>query len=49
MFSNEPISAEDIERMIKTSALQPATPEDVARVSAHLVAGGWPLVDPPLD
>ena len=38
----------DIERMIKVSALQPALPEDVARVSARLAAGGWPLADPPL-
>jgi Protein of unknown function (DUF3349) len=44
----QPISAEDIERMIETSVLQPALPEDIARVSAHLVAGGWPLADPPL-
>jgi hypothetical protein len=49
IFNDEPVSAEDIERMIKTSVLQPALPEDVVRVSAHLAAGGWPLADPPLD
>jgi len=48
VVNDEPISAEDIERMIKTSVLQPALPEDIARVSAHLAAGGWPLADPPL-
>ena len=48
VFNDEPVTAEDIERMIKASALQPALPEDVARVSAHLAAGGWPLADPPL-
>jgi hypothetical protein len=49
MVNGEPVSPEDIERMIKISALQPAVPEDVVRVSAHLAAGGWPLADPPLD
>ena len=41
------INCEDIETMISNSMLQEATPADVARVSAHLAAGGWPLVDPP--
>jgi uncharacterized protein DUF3349 len=45
----DPISPQDIEDMISDSVLQQASPEDVARVSAHLAAGGWPLVDPPLD
>jgi hypothetical protein len=49
VFNDEPVGAEDIETMIKASVLQPARPEDVARVSAHLAAGGWPLADPPLD
>jgi hypothetical protein len=47
--STDPISAQDIEAMISDSMLQQPTPEDVARVSAHLAAGGWPLVDPPTD
>jgi Protein of unknown function (DUF3349) len=45
----EPISTSDIEAMIDDKILQTATPEDVARVSARLAAGGWPLVDPPQD
>lgn len=47
--SDEPISAQDIEELISQSMLQEATPADVARVSAHLAAGGWPLVDPPTE
>ena len=49
VFNDEPVSAEDIEDMIKTSVLKPAQPEDVARVSARLAAGGWPLADLPVD
>jgi hypothetical protein len=45
--SDEPITSEDIERLIDEQMLQEATPADVARVSAHLAAGGWPLADPP--
>jgi hypothetical protein len=45
----EPISTADIEAMIDDSTLQSATADDVARVSARLAAGGWPLVDPPQD
>ncbi len=41
------ISRENIERMIRDSVLQAASDDDVARVSAHLAAGGWPLADPP--
>jgi hypothetical protein len=44
---DEPITSEDIEKMIDQKMLQEATPADVARVSAHLAAGGWPLADPP--
>jgi hypothetical protein len=47
--TGEPVTTDDIERMIRTAVLQPASPEDVVRVSAHLAAGGWPLADPPLD
>jgi hypothetical protein len=42
-----PISADDVAGMIKDSVLQDASPEDIARISAHLAAGGWPLADPP--
>ena len=45
----EPISRSDIEQMINSAVLQEATADDVARVSARLAAGGWPLVDPPQD
>jgi Protein of unknown function (DUF3349) len=43
----DPISRKDIERMISDALLQHASDEDVARVSARLAAGGWPLADPP--
>ncbi|MFG2040122.1 DUF3349 domain-containing protein [Dactylosporangium sp. NPDC048998] len=45
----DPITTDDIEEMINDSVLQEASPEDIARVSAHLAAGGWPLADPPAD
>jgi hypothetical protein len=45
----DPISNTDIEDMINNSVLQEASAEDVARVSARLAAGGWPLVDPPQE
>jgi Protein of unknown function (DUF3349) len=45
----EPITTADIKAMIDDKVLQTATPEDVARVSARLAAGGWPLADPPRD
>ena len=47
--SSEPITTADIEAMIDDSVLQSASAEDVARVSARLAAGGWPLADPPID
>ena len=43
----DPITPADIEEMVHFSMLQPASPEDVVRVSARLAAGGWPLADPP--
>jgi hypothetical protein len=49
LAGDDPISTEDIERMVGNSVLQEASPEDVVRVSARLAAGGWPLVDPPRD
>ena len=45
----EPITTADIEAMIDDKVLQSASPEDVARVSSRLAAGGWPLADPPQD
>jgi type II secretory pathway component PulM len=47
--TSDPISTTDIQQMINDSVLQQASAEDVARVSARLAAGGWPLVDPPND
>ncbi|GAA2628113.1 DUF3349 domain-containing protein [Paractinoplanes durhamensis] len=49
VLSDDPISSQDIEDLISQSMLQEATPADVTRVSAHLAAGGWPLVDPPTE
>jgi hypothetical protein len=49
LAGDDPISTADIEEMISSSLLQEATPEDVVRVSARLAAGGWPLVDPPVE
>jgi Protein of unknown function (DUF3349) len=45
----DPITTADIEEMIIGATLQDAGESDVARVSARLAAGGWPLADPPLD
>jgi hypothetical protein len=44
--SARPISQADIEAMIQQTVYQRALPSDVARVSARLAAGGWPLADP---
>jgi hypothetical protein len=44
--SNEPITRTDIQAMIEQTVLQRASDSDVARVSARLAAGGWPLADP---
>ena len=45
--TSDPITTHDIEEMINSAVLQEASAEDVARVSARLAAGGWPLADPP--
>lgn len=37
------ISREDIEQVISARTFQNASPDDIARVSARLAAGGWPL------
>jgi hypothetical protein len=47
--NGDTITTEVIEQMINDAVLQQASPEDIARVSARLAAGGWPLADPPLD
>jgi hypothetical protein len=47
--SADPITTEGIEEMVNNAVLQEASPEDIARVSAHLAAGGWPLADPPAE
>ncbi|HEX2806310.1 MAG TPA: DUF3349 domain-containing protein [Kineosporiaceae bacterium] len=44
---SDAITRQDIELMINESVLQEASDQDVARVSARLAAGGWPLADPP--
>jgi Protein of unknown function (DUF3349) len=43
------ITAADIEKLIEEATLGEPSPGDVARVSAHLAAGGWPLADAPTD
>jgi hypothetical protein len=45
----EPITTADVEKLINEATLDAASESDVARVSAHLAAGGWPLADAPLD
>lgn len=40
------VDTEDIRSLISEHLLDEASPGDVARVSARLAAGGWPLGDP---
>ena len=40
-----PVTADDVRRMVREHAFQRATPDDIARVSGHLAAGGWPVSD----
>ena len=44
----EEITTGDVEKMINDATLDEAAESDVARVSARLAAGGWPLADAPL-
>jgi hypothetical protein len=44
--SEQPISRADIESIIEETVYQSASDSDVARVSARLASGGWPLADP---
>lgn len=41
----EVITTADVERLIGSATLDEAAATDVARVSARLAAGGWPLAD----
>lgn len=41
---DDPISREEIAQMIQRTVIQSPSAEDIARVSARLAAGGWPLV-----
>jgi hypothetical protein len=43
----EEITTADVEKLINDATLDQAAPADVARVSARLAAGGWPLADAP--
>jgi Protein of unknown function (DUF3349) len=40
---SSPVSAEQIRAMVRDHTFQPATDEDLRRVSAALAQGGWPL------
>jgi Protein of unknown function (DUF3349) len=44
--TDDTITRADIEAMIEDTVYQRALASDVARVSARLAAGGWPLADP---
>ncbi|MPQ99358.1 DUF3349 domain-containing protein [Modestobacter sp. I12A-02628] len=43
----EDITTADVERLIGEATLDRASAADIARVSSHLAAGGWPLADDP--
>jgi Protein of unknown function (DUF3349) len=45
----ETITSADVEKLINEATLDQPSDEDLARVSAHLAAGGWPLADVPRD
>lgn len=47
-LAGEEITTADVEQLINEATLDQASPEDVARVSARLAAGGWPLADAPV-
>ncbi|HEY0935118.1 MAG TPA: DUF3349 domain-containing protein [Trebonia sp.] len=48
-FSSDPESAEAIKKAISNVTHTPVHDADIARVRAHLAAGGWPLAIPPRD
>jgi hypothetical protein len=43
----EEISTADVERLINDATLDQPSEQDIARISARLAAGGWPLADAP--
>lgn len=43
--AGEPITADEVRHEVKSQVLEHPSPEDLARVHAHLAAGGWPLAD----
>ena len=43
------ITIADVEKLINEATLDEPSEQDVARVSARLAAGGWPLADAPAD
>ena len=47
--STGPESSEAIKKAISSVTHTPVHDSDVARVRAHLAAGGWPLAIPPRD
>ncbi len=48
-FSSDPESAEAIKKAITSVTHTPVHDSDIARVRAHLAAGGWPLAVPPRE
>jgi hypothetical protein len=48
-FSSDPQSAEAIKKAISNVTHTPVHDSDIARVRAHLAAGGWPLAFPPRE
>ena len=43
------VTVADVERLVGEAMLDEASDADVARVSARLAAGGWPLADAPAE
>ena len=48
-FSSDPESADAIKKAITSVTHTPVHDSDIARVRAHLAAGGWPLAVPPRE
>jgi hypothetical protein len=48
-FSSAPDSAAEIRRAISVITRNDVSDSDIARVRAHLAAGGWPLAAPDRD
>ncbi len=45
----ESITTADVAKLISEATLDEPAAREVARVSARLAAGGWPLADAPVD